>query len=111
MGPQPFDAMGLAWPAPMVRRRLLAPDEIRRRMPGVPQWRRRGGAIVRTWTFEDFPAALAFINRVGALAEASNHHPDISNSWATVTLRLTTHDAGGLTERDFDLARRIDALG
>jgi 4a-hydroxytetrahydrobiopterin dehydratase len=95
----------------MARRRLLSAAEIRARLAEVPGWKRRGKEILREWTFEDFPAALAFINRVGALAEAANHHPDICNSWNKVRLSLTTHDSGGLTERDFDLAARIDALG
>ncbi len=95
----------------MARRRLLSESEIKERLAGVPRWTREGKAITRAWTFDDFPPALAFINRVGELAEAANHHPDIYNSWATVRLSLTTHDAGGLTDRDFDLAKQIDALG
>ncbi len=95
----------------MVRRKLLSDEEIVRRLREVPRWTRDGNAITRTWTFVDFPPALTFINRVGELAEAAEHHPDIYNSWATVRLSLTTHDAGGLTDRDFELARRIDALG
>ena len=94
----------------MARRKLLSDAEISERLLEIPQWKREGKTIGRTWTFDDFPAALAFINRVGALAEAANHHPDIYNSWATVRLSLTTHDAGGLTDRDFKLAKRIDAL-
>lgn len=94
----------------MARRKLLSEAEIARRLREVPGWAREGPAIVRTWTFDDFPPALAFINRVGRLAEGANHHPDMFNSWATVRLSLTTHDAGGLTDRDFDLARKIDAL-
>lgn len=94
----------------MAPRRLLSETEIRARLDEVPRWTRKGRRITRTWTYEDFPQALAFINRVGQLAEEANHHPDIENSWATVTLSLTTHDAGGLTDRDFDLARRIDGL-
>ncbi len=94
----------------MARRKLLSEREIRERLREIPQWKREGKAINRTWTFDDFPPALAFINRVGELAEAANHHPDIYNSWATVRLRLTTHDAGGLTDRDFDLARAVDSL-
>ena len=94
----------------MARRRLLTKTEIEARLAEVPRWRRDGETITRDWAFEDFPPALAFINRVGALAEAADHHPDISNSWNRVTLSLTTHDAGGLTDRDFDLAKRIDAL-
>ncbi len=94
----------------MARGKLLSEDEIARRLREVPRWSREGDLITRTWTFDDFPPALAFINRVGELAEAVDHHPDIYNSWATVRLSLTTHDAGGLTDRDFDLAKRIDAL-
>ncbi len=94
----------------MVRRTLLGAEEIRSGLRGVPLWKHRGRAITRSWTFDGFPAALAFINRVGALAEAMDHHPEIVNSWATVTLSLTTHDAGGLTRLDFALAEKIDAL-
>ncbi len=94
----------------MPRRKLLSDSEIRDQLREVPRWRRAGNAISRTWTFDDFRLALAFINRVGGLAEAANHHPDIYNSWATVRLSLTTHDAGGLTGRDFDLAKAIDAI-
>ncbi len=94
----------------MPRRKILPEAEIAARLREVPLWKREGDAISRTWTFEDFPPALAFINRVGGLAESANHHPDIYNSWATVRLSLTTHDAGGLTDRDFELAKRIDAL-
>ncbi len=95
----------------MARRKLLSEAEIAQRLRGIPEWTRDGKTIIRTWTFDDFPPALAFINRVGELAEAANHHPDIYNSWATVRLSLTTHDAGGLTDRDFDLAKQIDGLG
>ena len=94
----------------MARRKLLTADEIRSRLTRVPQWKRTGKAIHREWTFDGFPSALAFINRVGEVAEAENHHPDIYNSWNRVRLSLTTHDVGGLTDRDFDLAGKIDAL-
>jgi 4a-hydroxytetrahydrobiopterin dehydratase len=60
---------------------------------------------------KDFAAALAWVNQVGALAEASNHHPDIAISWNRVTLTLSTHSAGGLTQFDLDLAAQIDGLG
>ena len=94
----------------MARPKLLSEPDIRARLVEIPRWRRKGKRIVRKWIFADFPEALAFINQVGQLAEAANHHPDIQNSWATVVLSLTTHDAGGLTGRDFDLARKIDEL-
>lgn len=76
----------------------------------VPAWRRQGDAIVRTFQFPDFLAAIAFVNQVAPLAEAAAHHPDIDIRWNRVTLLLTTHDAGGLTEKDFSLARQIDGL-
>ncbi len=94
----------------MTQRNLLSEAEIANRMADVPAWVRTEKAIERTWTFKDFAEALAFINRVGELAEAANHHPDIHNSWSRVTLSLTTHDRGGLTALDFNLAKKIDAL-
>jgi 4a-hydroxytetrahydrobiopterin dehydratase len=75
----------------------------------TPGWERVGVEIKRTYRFRDFREALAFVNRVGELAERAGHHPDIDIRYALVTLTLTTHDAGGLTAKDFDLARSIDA--
>jgi 4a-hydroxytetrahydrobiopterin dehydratase len=74
----------------------------------TPAWDRSGSEIRRTYRFGDFREALAFVNRVGGLAEAAGHHPDIDIRYNTVTLALTTHDAGGLSAKDFDLARAID---
>jgi 4a-hydroxytetrahydrobiopterin dehydratase len=74
-------------------------------------WTREGDELVKVAKRGDFVGALAFVNAVGGLAEAANHHPDIDIRWNTVTLRLTTHDAGGLTTKDVDLARAIDAIG
>jgi 4a-hydroxytetrahydrobiopterin dehydratase len=79
-------------------------------LPALPQWQRRGEVIARTFQFKDFPAAMNFINAVAELAEQAQHHPDIDVRWNKVTLALTTHDAGGLTEKDFALARQCDAL-
>ena len=75
----------------------------------VPGWTRAGRAITRTYRFADFRRALAFVNRVGELAEREQHHPDIDIRYNQVTLSMWTHDAGGLTERDFRLAAAIDA--
>jgi 4a-hydroxytetrahydrobiopterin dehydratase len=74
------------------------------------QWKREGDELEKTVTLKDFAAALAYVNEVGALAEAHNHHPDIAISWNKVTLHLSTHSAGGLTQLDLDLARAVDAL-
>jgi 4a-hydroxytetrahydrobiopterin dehydratase len=87
----------------------LDDGEIQSRLARVPGWQRRGDEITRRFEFPDFKGSLAFVNRVGELAEAMNHHPDIDIRYAAVTLTLTTHDAGGLTERDFALAEKIGA--
>ena len=75
----------------------------------LPGWRRAGRAIDKVYRFADFRAALAFVNRVGALAERQQHHPDIAIHYAEVTLSLWSHDAGGVTARDVKLAEAIDA--
>ena len=94
----------------MARRTLLTEAELGARLVEIPEWTRKENYIERTWRFQDFPEALVFINKVGALAEGMDHHPDIYNSWAKVRLRLMTHDRGGLTALDFELAKKIDAL-
>ncbi len=76
----------------------------------IPDWTRRGAVIRRTFTFVDFAAALRFVNAVGRAAEAAAHHPDIDIRWNRVRLALTTHDAGGLTLKDVELAARCDRL-
>jgi 4a-hydroxytetrahydrobiopterin dehydratase len=68
------------------------------------------GEITKTFTLASFPQALLFVNAVGRLAEAAQHHPDILIQWKRVILSLSTHDAGGLTQKDFDLALQIEAL-
>jgi len=73
-------------------------------------WSEVEGALERTFQFADFVAALAFVNRVGDLAEAENHHPDIAIHYNRVTLRWWTHTAGGITDRDRDLAAKTSAL-
>jgi 4a-hydroxytetrahydrobiopterin dehydratase len=74
-------------------------------------WERQGDELVKTRRGRDFADSLAYVNDVGALAEEAGHHPDIAINWNVVTLRLSTHSAGGITEADLVLARRIDALG
>ena len=72
-------------------------------------WQRTDDVLVRTVRREDFAQALAAVNAIGALAEAADHHPDIDIRWNTVTLRLSTHSAGGITDLDLTLAAQIDA--
>jgi 4a-hydroxytetrahydrobiopterin dehydratase len=79
-------------------------------LTSVPGWKQQGDTIVRTFQFKDFPAAIQFVDAVAMLAEQAWHHPDIDIRWNKVTLTLSTHDAGGLTEKDFDLARKFDRL-
>ena len=75
-------------------------------------WEEEGGALRKDFRFGDFAEALAFVNRVGALAEEAGHHPDIDIRWSVVTLRLSTHSEGNVvTERDRELADRIDRIG
>jgi 4a-hydroxytetrahydrobiopterin dehydratase len=87
---------------------LLPEVEISQRLAAIPRWMEENSEIVRTFEFRDFVAALAFVNKVGDLAESKGHHPDIDIRWNKVKLALTTHDAGGLTSKDFDLAAEID---
>jgi 4a-hydroxytetrahydrobiopterin dehydratase len=88
----------------------LSEQEIETRLQGS-LWDRDGEAIARQWELADFAAALAFVNRVGQAAEAANHHPDILlHGWNKVRCTLGTHSEGGLTQADFDLAERVDAL-
>jgi 4a-hydroxytetrahydrobiopterin dehydratase len=79
-------------------------------LAALPSWQRNGEIISRTFQFKDFSAALKFVNDVGQIAEQVQHHPDIDIRWNKVTLALTTHDAGGLTEKDFAMARQCDVL-
>ena len=89
----------------------LADDEIEQRLAAVPGWQRDGDAIARDLKFDDFRAAMAFVNDVAEAAEAANHHPDILvHGWNNVTLTLSTHSDGGVTENDHQLAAAIDAL-
>jgi 4a-hydroxytetrahydrobiopterin dehydratase len=88
---------------------LLSDEAIAEGLQGL-EWSREGPAIVKTSVQKDFAGALAWVNRVGDLAEARNHHPDVAISWNKVTLTLSTHSAGGLTQADLDLAAEIDGL-
>jgi 4a-hydroxytetrahydrobiopterin dehydratase len=89
---------------------LLTTAEVNEKLALLPAWRLAGDNIERTVAFADFPAAIAFVNRVADASEKANHHPDIDIRWNRVRLALSSHDAGGLTERDFKLAGVIDSL-
>lgn len=87
---------------------LLDDAAIDRALAGLDGWRRDGDAIVRELRFPSFMDAIRFIDRVALLAEEADHHPELTNVYWNVGVRLTTHDAGGITERDVALARAID---
>ena len=88
----------------------LSPDEIKSRLASIPGWSLEKDELVRQFQFPDFLGSIAFVNGVAQLAEAAGHHPDIDIRYNKVKLALMSHDAGGLTERDFDLAAAIDSL-
>ena len=89
----------------------LDEQQINEHLSRVGGWRLEGNEIARTLKFDDFKSAIEFVNQVADLAEAMDHHPDIYvYGWNNVRLSVTTHDQGGLTERDFTLAERINSL-
>jgi 4a-hydroxytetrahydrobiopterin dehydratase len=89
---------------------LLSSEEIEQRLAAVSGWERDGDAIRRQFDCGDFKGSVEFVNRVLPIAEEMGHHPDLEISWATVTVRVSTHSEGGLTASDFELASRINAL-
>lgn len=89
---------------------LLSPAAVQEKLKEVQGWNLAGKEIVREFSFADFVEALRFVNAVGERAEAAGHHPDIDIRYNKVKLALTSHDSGGLTERDFHLAKMVDAI-
>lgn len=88
----------------------LTATQIKKSLASIPGWKKKGATITRTFQFKDFPAAIKFVNALAKPAEKDYHHPDIDIRWNKVMLTLTTHDAGGLTGKDFSLAKKFDAL-
>jgi 4a-hydroxytetrahydrobiopterin dehydratase len=88
----------------------LTDAEIQAQLAQVPDWTLEGDRLQRTYRFKDFVEAIAFVNKLVEPAEAAGHHPDIAISYNRVTVTLTTHDAGGLTQKDFDLAATVSKL-
>jgi 4a-hydroxytetrahydrobiopterin dehydratase len=87
----------------------LTDDRITERLASLDGWSRVGDEIVKTFELPSFPHAIAFVGRVADRAEAADHHPDLDIRYRKVRVALTTHDAGGLTDNDFDLANEIEA--
>lgn len=89
---------------------LLPDSEIQEELSSLKGWRREGLEIRKQYELKDFVHAIGFVNSIALLAEKANHHPDIDIRWNKVKLVLSTHSAGGLTEKDFNLAKQIEAL-
>lgn len=90
---------------------LLSSTDVQAQLGQLNGWKLIGDTITVIKTFNGFPEAIAFVNQIIEPAEAAGHHPDLEISYNKVTIRLTTHDAGGLTQKDFDLAAQINQLG
>lgn len=88
----------------------LEDGELQAALAGVPEWSELNGAIQRTFQFPDFVASMKFVDQVAAAAEQAQHHPDILIRYNKVTLTLSTHDANGITEKDFALAKKVDGM-
>ena len=88
----------------------LSDADVDRRLTGLSGWSRKGDAITRLFTFKGFPDAVAFITRLAFDAEAADHHPDLQVSYRKVTVTWSTHDEGGITEKDVALATEIEGL-
>jgi 4a-hydroxytetrahydrobiopterin dehydratase len=90
---------------------VLSDDEIRSRLADLPGWRQEGGSIVKEFKFQGgFMGSVDYVNRLAEAAEAANHHPDLTISWDTVIVHLSTHSKGGVTENDIAMAATADAL-
>lgn len=88
----------------------LTEEQVTEMLVGLSQWSEINGAIQRTYQFKDFVHAMAFVNKIADMAESKQHHPDILIRWNKVTLTLSTHDAGGITDKDFDFAGAADGI-
>lgn len=89
---------------------LLDAEELEDALKKCPEWEPQGNAISRTVEFEEFNDSIDFVNDLAEIAEKAQHHPDMLVSYNKVTVTLTTHDSGGVTERDIELAQRVDHL-
>lgn len=90
-------------------RQKLSDLEIQRALGTLPGWARRGETLVKTYTFERFADGIAFVDRVAIAADAMDHHPDIDIRYTKIMIALSTHDAGGITQSDLELAEQIEA--
>jgi 4a-hydroxytetrahydrobiopterin dehydratase len=89
----------------------LSDLEIQRALASLPGWSRRGDTLTKTYTFEKFAEGISFVDRVAKIADEMDHHPDIDIRYTKISMSLSTHDAGGITQSDLMLAERIEGLG
>lgn len=90
--------------------RTYSEQEATRALRDLPAWHAEGGAITRTFDTDGWSTTLMLVNAIGFIAEAADHHPDLAVSWPKVVVRLSTHSAGGITDKDLALAREIERL-
>jgi 4a-hydroxytetrahydrobiopterin dehydratase len=102
LGPQNCEGEGM--------RKPLSETDLLEAVASLPKWKLVEGELVQALTFKDFVQAMEFVNHAAALAEAANHHPDIDIRYNKVRLALVTHDAGGITHNDIEMAKKLDAL-
>lgn len=93
-----------------MERKKLSDEEIENALIDLDEWETENDNLKKHFEFENFAEALAFVNKVGAIAEQRDHHPDVLFGWGYAEFFITTHDAGGITQRDFELAKEIDNL-
>ncbi len=94
----------------MTRPQKLSDDDVTKWTQAHAGWERKGNALVRAYKFKDFGDALSFVVRIGLFAEKHDHHPDVELAWGKAQLLWTTHDAGGITKKDLDLATMIEGI-
>lgn len=95
----------------MTARSKLTAEQVKKDLRTLPGWKLKGGKLFREWKFADFSGAWGFMSRVALIAEKMNHHPEWCNVWNRVYVELSTHDAGGITKLDLQLAKAMSELG
>lgn len=94
-----------------MERKKLTAEEILAQLAELDYWKVIDSKLLKKYKFSNFAEALAFVNKIGEIAETQDHHPDINFGWGFAEIYLTTHDAGGITMKDFAVAKEIDAIG
>ena len=90
------------------KERTYSEDEVKERLASLPGWYLEDGWIRRVYKTDGWPTTLMLVNAIGYCAEAAYHHPDLNVTWGRITVKLSTHSAGGITDKDFELARKIE---